>query len=104
FRYKSMKTPRIHVRLVIKSLQVAGGGAERVLVDVANGLVARGHEISVVTFDQPGAPTFYPLDPRVAKAGVAIGSPGMSTPRLEFITGMLRFRRAVVAGSPDIVV
>lgn len=87
----------------IKSLAVQGGGAERVLVDVANGLVARGHDISVVTFDQPQASTFYALDPRVARTGVAIGRPGVPTPRLQFLAGLSRLRRAVVAGRPDVV-
>ena len=39
----------------IKSLNVPGGGAERVLVQVAGGLAARGHDVAILTFDSPGA-------------------------------------------------
>lgn len=99
-----MTRRRIHVRFVIKSLEVEGGGAERVLVDVSNGLISRGHEVSAVTFDREDAPTFYPLDARVKLTGVAIGCPGQPTSLLKFLSGFLHLRREAVAGRPDIVI
>lgn len=88
----------------IKSLEVSGGGAERVLVDVANGLVSRGHRVAVVTFDRAGAPSFYSLDDRVARTGVDISPPGIPTPRLRLPAGLWRLRRETLQRRPDLVI
>jgi len=88
---------------VIKSLNVVGGGAERVLVDVANGLVARGHQVKVLTFDPPGE-AFYRLDPRIERTDTGIGQPGRPTPRLGFLKNIPRIRRAVIEKKVDLVI
>ena len=44
----------------IKSMIVLGGGAERVLADVTDGLAERGHQILIFTYDQPNGNSFYP--------------------------------------------
>lgn len=89
---------------VIKSLVAEGGGAERVLVEVVNGLVARGHDLRVVTFDPPDAETFYSIDPRVERLGLSIGRKGAPTPRFELLAGLGRLRRAVSSSGPAVVV
>jgi GalNAc-alpha-(1->4)-GalNAc-alpha-(1->3)-diNAcBac-PP-undecaprenol alpha-1,4-N-acetyl-D-galactosaminyltransferase len=58
----------MRLTLVISSLR--GGGAERVMTHLANGWVARGHAVDIVTFDQDG-PTTYPLDTRVRRTDVS---------------------------------
>ncbi|MCY4524786.1 MAG: hypothetical protein OXB84_08610, partial [Halobacteriovoraceae bacterium] len=48
--------------LVIKSLQIEGGGAERIFVELCNSL--HGHEkfdLEIITFDPANASSFYPL-------------------------------------------
>jgi len=87
----------------IKSLNVAGGGAERVLADVASGLAARGHDVSVLTFDPPGE-AFYELDRRVRRIRTLIGTPGRPTPRLGLVRSIPRLRSAVREEGPDLVV
>lgn len=87
----------------IKSLNVAGGGAERVLVDVANGMGARGHHVQVLTFDPPGE-SFYPLDAGIRRLDAGIGQPGQPTPRTGFIKAIPRIRRIVQAAQPELVV
>lgn len=86
----------------IKSLNVPGGGAERVLVQIANALVEWGHQLCVLTFDSPG-PSFYPLDPRVERIDLAVGPPGQPTPRLRLLAAMPRMRSAVKRWRPDLV-
>ena len=49
-----------------------GGGAERVLADVASGICARGHQVAVLSFDPPGGRSFYEMDPRIER--ITIGS------------------------------
>lgn len=87
----------------IKSLNVPGGGAERVLVQVASGLVARGHDVAVMTFDSPGL-SFYPLDERVRRIDLAVGPPGQPTPRFGLLAALPRMRSAAVAFRPDLAV
>lgn len=58
----------------IKAMNNPGGGAERVLADVAGGLAARGHDVSVLTFEAPGGRSFYPLREGVRRIELGIGS------------------------------
>ena len=46
----------------VTALHGASGGAERVLVDVANGLHRRGYRVTVLTYQEQNGPSFYPLD------------------------------------------
>ena len=57
----------------IKSMDVAGGGAERVLAIVASGLAKRGHDVSVLSFDAPGGNSFYPLESGVRRICLGMG-------------------------------
>lgn len=41
------------------------GGMERVLTNKANYLVGRGYEVVIITTDQHGAPSFFPLDEKI---------------------------------------
>jgi glycosyltransferase involved in cell wall biosynthesis len=53
--------PRRRVVFVIDRLAGRSGGAERILIETANGLAARGHEVQIVSHEaREGAP-FYPL-------------------------------------------
>lgn len=87
----------------IKSLNVRGGGAEKVLVDVANGLVGRGHEVEVLTFDFEGE-AFYPLSDEIARLDMAFNPAGQSMPRLGMIKALPRMRSAIAAANPHVVI
>src|SRR5471030_937862 len=87
----------------IKSLNVPGGGAERVLVEVANRLTERGHTLTAVTFDGPGR-SFYPLSDDVARVDLAVGPPRKATPRLRLLKALPRMRRAIRRIHPDLAV
>lgn len=58
---------RPHVAFAISGLHNASGGAERVLVDVANGLHRRGYPVSVLTYQDRNGASFYPLDFGIAR-------------------------------------
>ena len=88
----------------IKGLVVAGGGAERVFVDVANALAARGHEVHVVTFDKPGQQLFYDLDPAIPVHLLGVGDPGVPTPRGAMPAIMRGVRRLARELKPDAAV
>ncbi len=88
----------------IKGLVVSGGGAERVFVDVANALRGRGHDVHVATFDPPGQPFFYALDPATPVHSLAQSRPAQPT-RLAELPGIMRkTRKLVLQERPDAVV
>lgn len=53
---------RRRICLVIDRIANRSGGAERVLVETANRLAARGHEVQVVTHETRRGGPFFPLD------------------------------------------
>ncbi|MCB1495953.1 MAG: glycosyltransferase [Bauldia sp.] len=57
--------PRTRVALVIANLANRSGGAERIFVELANMLVARGYEVTCIHFEAEEGKPFYPLDRRV---------------------------------------
>ncbi|MEL1251544.1 glycosyltransferase family 4 protein [Aurantiacibacter gilvus] len=88
----------------IKGLVVSGGGAERVFVDVVNALRGRGHDVQVATFDSPGKPFFYSLDPATPVHSLAQSGPAQPT-RLAELPGIMRKSRQLVRQErPDAVV
>lgn len=93
----------IRALFAIKSLNVQGGGAERVLVAVCNGLVSRGHDVQILTFDTR-AEGFYTLDSRIRRLDIGIGEPGQPTPRTGFLRAIPHIRRLVRSAKPDLVV
>lgn len=88
----------------IKGLNAAVGGAERVFCTICSELAVRGHEVVVLTFDQPGGRPFYPLDARIRRIDLGIGDPAAQTGLADFLRRMPALRRAVVAEHPLAVV
>lgn len=87
----------------IKSLNVKGGGAERVLVQVANELARRGHALNVMTFDGDGD-SFYELSASVRRFNLNVGPPGQPTPRIALVRAMSRMRHVLQSVRPDLVI
>lgn len=56
-------TRKKRISFVIEKLAQRGGGAERVLIDVANALVRRGYEVEIITHEYRGKAPAYPLEP-----------------------------------------
>ncbi len=53
----------MHITLIISSLN--SGGAQRILSELANLLVSKGYQLSLVTFASVSSVPFYPLDPSI---------------------------------------
>lgn len=81
-----------------------GGGAERVLTDVVNGLVARGHEVKVLTFDPMGKESFYPLDSRIGWIQLGIGSTIKTATVVDTMARIQTMRREITKVRPDVVI
>lgn len=94
------------MRLALTISSLRPGGAERVLSVLANAWGARGHEVTILTFDDGSEPPFYALGPGVrhrplALAGETSGAFAAATANLRRARELRRALRAVV---PDAVV
>ena len=74
------------VALVIGSVVGRSGGAERIFVELANMLAARGYQVSCLTLEKEDGRPFYPLDPRVELVNVAPRYRPRRRPWLKWLT------------------
>ncbi|WP_129793624.1 glycosyltransferase family 4 protein [Sphingosinicella sp. CPCC 101087] len=88
----------------IKSLALAGGGAERVASEVAGMLARRGNAVMMLTFDRLGYPPFYPLDPAIERIALGIGDVARRTGKAEALRRIGAMRRAALRARPDVAI
>lgn len=88
----------------IKTMNNRGGGAERVLAEVTGGLIDRGYDISILSFDRPCGYSFYPLHSMINRIELGIGS--ISGPATVFSTirRIVALRKNILKYKPDIVI
>ena len=79
----------------IKGLNNPGGGAERVLADVASGLAERGHKVAILTFDRPGGQPHYPLHASIERIELGLA------PTNEASNLLITLRRMFASQNPD---
>ena len=89
---------------VIKSLNSAVGGAERVFCNICSGLVARGHQVMIITFDASATNPFYYLDSRISRFALSTGTAFNTTTIAEVFVRMMRLRKIVSLEKPNVVV
>jgi len=75
------------------------GGLERNIIYLANRLVEEGHTARLVTFDLPGAESFFDVDPRVDWLKVGRSQPHRKL-RFRTAIGTLRRLRSAIASPP----
>lgn len=85
----------MRVTFVIGSL--SSGGAERVLVLLAEALSKRGFQISIVTLNGPES-DFYAVPVGVLRHALGISTPAQT------LFGFLKFRRALFSMRPDVII
>ncbi len=92
------------IAFVISSLGL--GGAERALVDLANRLAARGHELTLLTLEGSGQESFFPLRPEVRRLGLDLKRPstGLVSGVLANLGRLRALRAALRKVKPDAVV
>lgn len=88
----------------IKALGNPGGGAERVLCQVASGLSVRGHRVSVVSNDQSGVQPYYPLASTVDVLATGVGDVIGNTGMRDVVGRMRAYRTIVEQVQPDVAV
>lgn len=81
---------------------LGGGGAERVMTHLCAGLLARGHEITLLTLTDD-VPDFYPVPEGVTRVRAQVNRPGDAGWRGR-LRRMWRLCRAVHRTKPDVVI
>lgn len=89
---------------IIKSLELSGGGAERVFTSVVNGLAIRGYRVTVVSCDRPNAKAFYSLESQVNWVRLGIGRVDHPTTLREVVTRIGALRRALAVYESEVAV
>jgi GalNAc-alpha-(1->4)-GalNAc-alpha-(1->3)-diNAcBac-PP-undecaprenol alpha-1,4-N-acetyl-D-galactosaminyltransferase len=94
----------VKVAFVISTLEV--GGAERVLALMANHWAGKGHDVSVLTFDDGRCEPFYTLDSGVRHVPLAVAgeSGGLAQAIVRNAAAVRGIRRALRTLAPDVVV
>ncbi len=88
----------------IKALDDIKGGAERVLADVTSGLAERGHEVTILSSDQPGGQSFYPLNPKVKRITPGVGDVTQRASIGDLFARIRMIRKAALKEQPDVVI
>ena len=86
------------------SLDRMAGGLEKNIVLLANHFVRAGAQVSLVTFDRPGATAFYELDPSIEWHKVGRTKPHSSIGFLERLKLIIRIRNVIKKFDHPIVV
>lgn len=79
------------------------GGLERISIMLMNALVARSHQIGLITLDAADAETHYPLDPAVDWHKLAIGDPLHKANWGERIARQGRMRALAKENAPQVI-
>ncbi len=96
-------TARLRIVLIISSL--GAGGAQRVIVFIANQWAAKGHHVTLITFDRSGGASFFPVHPNVSRVHLEVTMlrwkpfRGFNTVRQVFA-----IRRGLHEADPEIVI
>jgi GalNAc-alpha-(1->4)-GalNAc-alpha-(1->3)-diNAcBac-PP-undecaprenol alpha-1,4-N-acetyl-D-galactosaminyltransferase len=93
-----------HIAFSIKRIGDVGGGAEKVLAEVANGLEGRGYRITVICGDSPGTPPYYHLHPNISIRYLDSDNANGFGKIFGFLRGVAALRHAHVACRPDVAV
>lgn len=94
------------MRIAMLTTSLQGGGAARVMVNMANHWVSYGHECSLVSFEGTGSPPFYDVDDRVTLQYM-----GLQKSASGFVSGLMNnlgrvagIRKHLASLRPDVVI
>ncbi len=89
----------------IKRLENMAGGAERVILQVIDGLRRDyGHDITLITFDRQGADSFYKMPDGIEWIRLSVGDSAKRAGVMETIKRIFELRRTVQNINPDMVI
>lgn len=92
------------ILFVIKALANPGGGAEKVLTQVASGLACRGHDVAILTSDAQSSEPYYAIAGEIRLLRSGIGNAKESSSFFETLRRMWSYGKLIKAEKPDVVV
>jgi glycosyltransferase involved in cell wall biosynthesis len=94
----------VKLLFAIKTMDSRGGGAERVLTQIVAEMAERGHDVTLVSFDAPDSPDFYPVDGRVHRVWLNAGRGRARTSVGDLLKRVAALRRVCRDRGPDVAI
>ena len=95
----------MRIVFAIKRLESMAGGAERVILQVIDGLRRDyGHDITLITFDRQSAESFYPVPDKLNWIRLGIGNSENPAGIMETVKRIFALRCTVKKMNPDIII
>lgn len=94
----------MRLMFVARAMHAMAGGVERMIVTIMNEMAARGHSVSLFSWDRAGARAFYPMDTGIRWHRLDMGDP-QSRAHLGLVAARAAaVRRLVKSERPDVIV
>ena len=94
----------LHILVASRAYDHVVGGVERMSIALMNEMVSRGHRVTLLSWDGPGAIPFYPLDPRVEWRKIGGGDWRRVAGWRTRLRRARQVRAAVRAARPDVMI
>lgn len=91
------------ILFAIKRLENMAGGAERVFLQIANGLKDCGYDIEILSFDKTASESFYPVH-KLLWHKIPIGDNSKPSNFLEMLKRIAQLKKTCKSINPDIIV
>jgi glycosyltransferase involved in cell wall biosynthesis len=90
--------------MIIKHLDQAKGGAEKILCQVASHFATNGHSVSICSFDRSGFKPYYQIEERIELIGLGEEKADKKTSPLIFVKRIFSLRAFILNYNPQIVI
>ena len=94
----------MRIMFVCRMFDRVAGGVERMATNIMNAMAARGHEVSLFTWDLAGAEPFYPMDDSITWHRLDMGHAGRIAGNRLRARRAIEFRRLAQSTTPDVVI
>jgi glycosyltransferase involved in cell wall biosynthesis len=94
----------VRVMFVARAMHNMAGGVERMIVTIMNGLAARGHDISLFSWDKADARAFYEMAPQIHWYRLGMGDPAVKAGVGKRLARVAAVRRIAREAAPEVVV
>lgn len=85
-----------------RSFDNMAGGVERASIGIMNAMVARGHQVVLVTWDHQDAKPYFELDPQIIWYKISVGDPNKKASLVQRLSRMFKVRAIVRTERPHV--
>lgn len=91
------------ILFVWRTIDNVAGGVERMITTMMNEMVQRGHEVSLFTWDNKNAQSYYPIDDRVKWYKLNMGNPKLKAGLTLRLKRIPKARKTINTFNPDVI-